>query len=454
MRAILSPEPNSACTRYCNKSRASINRMPGKTAAMALLTSPPLHPGVGCPSVTTHKILGILLDSDLSFMPLLRRTLAVGWTCFLQVYHAADAGGFTVPIIASQVSLRIDAKTLYASAFLILAPRAATLLNNLQYRWARTILGCRRARNLKWLLPVASCGWTIRLGTRMLEIAVIAYARIALLPVGHPAVSLLQLALNLPCISWAGVVRSSMHADRLAHSIPDITEVMAASDVDAARKDADHRRALLKQYKWDFVRPILAAADEYDYQKAAQKVIAPFQLPFADFVPSLQKFELDFISAPGGPLMRVWFRSWALVRMFGCWPLTLYGSDDLPAFIPECKACGECNVDVIHPLCTCCGTQCLFNTQFSILSQQDRRATKEFFTWLFGPGPSSAERYLQIEYVAKAIGLSAFGTRVHTESATGNTESNDIDFILKLAAARAKEQDEAFIPDQVEEDAD
>ena len=62
------------------------------------------------------------------------------------------------------------------------------------------------------------------------------------------------------------------------------------------------------------------------------------------------------------------------------------------------------------------------------------------------------EIFSQIKYVAKAISLSACGSGANAEMATDHNEQDDIDFILKLAAARAHEQIELFDPDQIVED--
>eukprot|EP00959_Pyramimonas_sp_CCMP1952_P253321 5292520-Pyramimonas_sp.AAC.1 len=77
LRAIVSREPWSACPRYARRTRSQFNCKTGKTAAMAILDSPP--PGdVGCPAVDLKVLLGVLFDSRLTFGPLLKATLARG----------------------------------------------------------------------------------------------------------------------------------------------------------------------------------------------------------------------------------------------------------------------------------------------------------------------------------------------------------------------------------------
>ena len=119
VRAVAS-EPESASSRYSHRAKAQINRKPGKTAAMSLLGSPPLDlDDVGCDVVQVHKALGVTIDSDLTFAPLLKEVLAIGWRSFLTLFHTAETGGCSVPTLAGQVPLRVEPIVLYPAAFLI-----------------------------------------------------------------------------------------------------------------------------------------------------------------------------------------------------------------------------------------------------------------------------------------------------------------------------------------------
>ena len=80
---VVSKDSLSACSRYCEKVRASLNRKPGKTAVMPMLESELADPEtIGSDVVYSYCILGILVDSALSFAPLLKKSLAIGWSSF------------------------------------------------------------------------------------------------------------------------------------------------------------------------------------------------------------------------------------------------------------------------------------------------------------------------------------------------------------------------------------
>ena len=78
-------------------------------------------------------------------------------------------------------------KLLHQSAFWVQMPTAERMLNRLQEYWALKLLGCSRASRVRGMLAVAQSGWTLRLGSRMLERAVMLRARIKLLPCSDSA---------------------------------------------------------------------------------------------------------------------------------------------------------------------------------------------------------------------------------------------------------------------------
>ena len=60
---------------------------------------------------------------------------------------------------------------------------------------------------MKGALALVQCGWAFRLGTLMLEAAIVARARILLLPLDHPAAVALALADMIAATSWASMAR-------------------------------------------------------------------------------------------------------------------------------------------------------------------------------------------------------------------------------------------------------
>ena len=111
---------------------------------MAMCGSP--DPGVvGAPVVTSKALLGVLVDSSLIFSPLLSSLLARGHAMFDALLHAAETGGFPLPVTAAQVPTRVVSALSYPAPLLAATPKAFHALNELQASWARRLLGCGSA---------------------------------------------------------------------------------------------------------------------------------------------------------------------------------------------------------------------------------------------------------------------------------------------------------------------
>ena len=101
------------------------------------------------------------------------------------------------------------------------------VLNRLQARWAKKILGIGGFRQGAWALVVAECGWTRPLASQMFIEAIMLEARVLLMPQSCAATKILLIALepshSLP--SWArgvAVLRARLDALMRLGNIPDI----------------------------------------------------------------------------------------------------------------------------------------------------------------------------------------------------------------------------------------
>ena len=95
---------------------------------MAMLESAPVDPVmVGCDVVSQRRLLGFLIDSGLTFEPLLAETLRRGVALFSHFFNAAETGGFSIPVAAAQVPLRIEPALLFAAPLLAAVPRAESV---------------------------------------------------------------------------------------------------------------------------------------------------------------------------------------------------------------------------------------------------------------------------------------------------------------------------------------
>ena len=83
---------------------------------------------------------------------------------------------------------------------------AVLQLNRMQAGWARALLGIRDAQQGPWSILIAECGWVRRLGTLMLERAIMLKARASLLPRQHPLNWLLRESCASSTPNWATAV--------------------------------------------------------------------------------------------------------------------------------------------------------------------------------------------------------------------------------------------------------
>ena len=165
------------------------------------------------------------------------------------------------------------------------------------------------------------------------------------------------------------------------------------------------RRVLLRRYRWAVVRPAIRQREQLWFQQAATKVIPTFNLPFSNFQALPQRIPLDLLSIDFTSSWWQWYRTWALVRISGKWPATIYGSDEFPALLPNCIRCNQTEVDVLHPLCFCPLTVHLFEelkTQV-VWTPHERADTSGMLVALFGPQHDRAQLQACVSYVVKTV---------------------------------------------------
>ena len=172
---------------------------------------------------------------------------------------------------AAQVPLRVEPAVPFAAPLLAVVPGAIVAFNRLQLEWGRRILGCHTGPHLRWMIVIAQCGWSRRLGSKLVERAVMARARMLVLPDSHPSARMLALADSVPAFSWSKSVLEIMASGSFGGVIPDLVldSVFPSERVQFAKIDVSERRKLLKEYKWAVVRPILMRSDKEEYLSKA-----------------------------------------------------------------------------------------------------------------------------------------------------------------------------------------
>ena len=278
-------------------------------------------------------------------------------------------------------------------------------------------MGCRAGPRTNWALGRAQCGWVLRLGTRAIECAIMAAARLLTLPVGHPALTMVEAVSRCWATTWVGVVDVLRKRAGVGTSFEEFEPV--AGCLEKARNDPAVRKAILRRYRWEVSRPALNLYDRESYMKAATKELPAFDMPFTHFQPLPSRTATELLCCEWGPLSWRYYRVWALGRMTGRWPLPVLGDAEMPAVLQYCAACGACDVDVCHSLLACPGTDAFMTALVEAVGPVYRESKAIFLTTLFGHAPRPGHRRHHILFVGKAI-LASVGRR------PSDPESNEV----------------------------
>jgi hypothetical protein len=403
-RSVCSQEPESACSRYALKFKAAFHHGKGKTVIMPILVDllPP-----GNEYCDRKVLLGVLVDSGLTFLPLWKATLAMGKSLFTNFFYAAETGGFSIPVAAAQVQLRVEPALLFSAPLLVGVSKAWSSLNHLQCQWGRRLLGAQTGPRLKFSIVAAQCGWELRLGTKMLERGIMARANLLVLPQEHPSARMLSIAMAVACDSWAAHVKAVMSAVWLPSVIGDITEQprFPPDRVARAKLDKGIRKALLRDYKWLVVRPVLLHYDREAFLAASAEALPAFGISFGTFVPRPTRVSIDLLRFDHGPGCWRWYRLWALCRMTGRWPRPVFGDRDMPIRLDVCGACGARDITVVHGLCWCPALSSAREVARVRGLLPPPWNEQGFLLGLFREGPPPELRSVHIEFVGRIMGL-------------------------------------------------
>ena len=247
--------------------------------------------------VEQRRLLGVLVDNKLTFEPCLSEAIARGHAQFNDFFYAAESTGLLVLVAAAQVPLRIEPRVLYAAAFIATVVGAETKLNRLQQAWGRRLLGCHLGPMLRWPIVFAQCGWTMRLGTRCREKAIMMRARLCVLPEDHPAVVMFTVARGTLAPTWEASVSQLMQDPFLQEPIPGMLESCCVPPglLQKARSCVDTRAQVLAVYKLNVVRPVLQQYDLRAYHQAADKHMPALGCTFKELHPYLCNMDLKLL---------------------------------------------------------------------------------------------------------------------------------------------------------------
>ena len=136
---------------------------------------------------------------------------------------------------------------------------------------------------------------------------------------------MLQLALLVPCHTWARRVRDIMSDPRLPSPIPDIFDANIVTD-------AEER---------------LVFMDSAAFLKDARKELPDLGASY-DSLGCFSKVAIGLLLVPWR-----WVRIWYLIKLAGVWPVGLFDVETKIGELPSCWLCGCPNIQTCHVLGEC-----------------------------------------------------------------------------------------------------
>ena len=150
-----------------------------------------------------------------------------------------------------------------------------------------------------------------------------------------------------------------MHSTDPNCSVADIWDAPGFSQemMAMAREDIAMRKNLLRRYRHTVVRPALIHREFLWFQTTARKPTPSLGVPFQVFQSAPARIPTDLLTWDFSGTWWMWYRAWAIIRISGRWPATLFGGAELPRTLETCKICGQEDISIIHPLQECPGTR-------------------------------------------------------------------------------------------------
>ena len=138
--------------------------------------------------------------------------------------------------------------------------------------------------------------------------------------------------------------------------------------------------------------------------------MVPICVRVGSLQPLPERLNVDLLDGAWSGQSWKWFPCWAIIRISGMWPLTVFGERVLPAIIPVCRACGAAQVTVAHAFADCPAAPIDFLLLLSEEEMPARECTAGFFQALLRFGASVNELGPRIRFVGTVIQLAFFGT--------------------------------------------
>lgn len=178
---------------------------------------------------------------------------------------------------------------------------------------------------------------------------------------------------------------------------------------------------MLRDYRWNVVRPVLAEYDRSAFFKVASVDLPGLVMPFTMFHPEPSRIPVDLVSVAQDKQAWRKYRAWAVARCSGRWPLTVLGGTEVPTKLPICGLCAAPEVTILHSLCHCPGTARLWSVLAAAISVPPRDEVNVVVQLLFDYERVVESRSLCVDFVGSSL-LACVVTQVPHPAVMGDDE--------------------------------
>ena len=295
------------------------------------------------------KALGVPIDGDLTFNPLLGQVVAKIREAAPATFAAAESSGFGLPFLVDQWESKVRSKALYGAEFLASHekgwPTVAAAVTRAQYAAAKILLGLEKGDSLPGFFLAfreLRMGW--RLEATLAYRIIMLRARITLLPTNHPLSRIISAVVGAGVQNtWWGHAGKVMREWGVNGDAGDWLQ-------EKERGCAVERRKAAALFKRQVVKPAIVEAEGRWAREHFAKITSstpphPFPVPYKKLPRSAaipRGYPMSLRWACWGPSHWKWYRRWLLSRM-GCPRLAMaVGLRGQRAGDEErCPLCGE-----------------------------------------------------------------------------------------------------------------
>ena len=257
---------------------------------------------------------------------------------------------------------------------------------------------------------VGECGWPARLGTIMLEQALMLKARTQLLPASHHARRILSLAEGTTVrILWTTALASIERRLGLSRPLPSITSFFSARELDEARNSKESRLSLLHHFKAAVIRPACVLYDQAAFDVAGTRD----SWPYAAVQSGLGALPDELLRVDWDSTAWKHYTLWATVRVTGSFPSSYFGWDSVPSALSFCPFCRCPDATIEHLLGSCPASVAFYTFYVSAsrglgcFSSADRPPWQHFHVILFTWTVHVPEMLTRSAYVGRCCELVA-----------------------------------------------